>query len=60
MTMKLADYTFLHENARTRGSEGSLEKRLPLTHDPGGAWWGYLPQKAMWLRPAGLWTSQQV
>lgn len=41
MTMKLAVYMFLHENARMRRSESSLEKWLPLTHVYGGVCWGY-------------------
>lgn len=55
MTMKLADYTCLHENAGARGSEWSLKKQLPLTLEGHG---GVIPVQSPWkaiqLRASGL------
>lgn len=53
MTMKLADYTFLHENAHARGSELSLEKKPAPAQVPGGVCWGS-PRTDLLGRPFGL------
>ena len=55
MTMKLADYTCLHENAGARGSEWNLKKQLPLTLEGhGGLTPVQSPWKAIHLRASGL------